>query len=313
MDIYNFDRRKSKDKEQLYKELCKIYEGKISRDKSKNIIIGNIEKADVIVTAHYDMFLDNISNKIVMFMKSDKIIVKIDNKKTFIKQAILLLLIGLVIVVPLLFIIILNIRTYIKTILCLVYIIILYWPFNYKNVKAHNDNSSGVDIALRFANKNKVAVVLFNNEEKGYWGARAFKKHNKIIIKDKLIINLDTVGDGELICLSPSNSVNQLCNKIIEENNMLGNIKVFETMLPGDHRVFANKNFNCIGVSRADYDGNVYYSKNIHSAKDNLFIQDTNCEYKLAENIENNLNNIEKLVKKIIDKWLKQNKKREET
>lgn len=47
--------------------------------------------------------------------------------------------------------------------------------------------------------RNKVCVVYFDNEEKGLFGSSFFAKKHKKIIKNKMLINLDCVGDGDNI------------------------------------------------------------------------------------------------------------------
>ena len=63
-----------------------------------------------------------------------------------------------------------------------------------------NDNTSGVAAVMSLASKysdGKAAFLLFDNEEKGLLGSKAFyKKHSKMM-ENKLVINLDCVGNGE--------------------------------------------------------------------------------------------------------------------
>ena len=72
----------------------------------------------------------------------------------------------------------------------------------FKNKRNVNDNTSGVATLFTLMAEykgNDAAFVLFDNEEKGLLGSKAFAKKHKEILKNKLIINFDCVGNGEHI------------------------------------------------------------------------------------------------------------------
>lgn len=66
-----------------------------------------------------------------------------------------------------------------------------------------NDNTSGVITlceiwaALSEEEKKRTALVFFDNEELGLLGSGAFRKRHKQELKDKLLINFDCVSDGD--------------------------------------------------------------------------------------------------------------------
>lgn len=69
-----------------------------------------------------------------------------------------------------------------------------------------NDNTSGVatvlSIATEMADKlteKGIACILFDNEEKGLKGSKAFAKQYKELQKGILVLNFDCVGDGDNI------------------------------------------------------------------------------------------------------------------
>ncbi len=69
----------------------------------------------------------------------------------------------------------------------------------FENKHNANDNTSGVATIfeiIKKRNDKKVAFLLFDNEEKGLLGSKAFNKKYANILKDKLVINLDCVGNG---------------------------------------------------------------------------------------------------------------------
>ena len=80
--------------------------------------------------------------------------------------------------------------------------IMMFGPANKHNV---NDNTSGVaavmELMLRIPEekRSKTAFILFDNEEKGMCGSGAYASSHKAVKKEKLIINMDCVGDGENI------------------------------------------------------------------------------------------------------------------
>lgn len=65
-----------------------------------------------------------------------------------------------------------------------------------------NDNTSGVATVMSLAaeiNDGRAAFILFDNEEKGLLGSKAYNKAHKSMLSDKLIINFDCVGNGDQI------------------------------------------------------------------------------------------------------------------
>lgn len=78
--------------------------------------------------------------------------------------------------------------------------IMMFGPANKHNV---NDNTSGVAAVMELMarmpeeQRGKAAFILFDNEEKGMLGSGAYAGKHKTVKKEKLLINLDCVGDGE--------------------------------------------------------------------------------------------------------------------
>jgi len=72
--------------------------------------------------------------------------------------------------------------------------------FGPANRHTANDNTSGVLTVLlameRLKEKRGVAFVLFDNEEKGLFGAQAFIKAHPQAAR-RFLLNLDCVGDGD--------------------------------------------------------------------------------------------------------------------
>ena len=78
--------------------------------------------------------------------------------------------------------------------------ILMFGPANKHNV---NDNTSGVAAVMELMGRipeeqrAKTAFILFDNEEKGMCGSSVYASSHKDVKKNKLIINMDCVGDGE--------------------------------------------------------------------------------------------------------------------
>ena len=73
-----------------------------------------------------------------------------------------------------------------------------------------NDNTSGVAALLTLLarlpkeQRGRVAVVLFDNEEVGLIGSTLFRRRHAHVMANKPLINLDCVGDGEMLLLAPN-------------------------------------------------------------------------------------------------------------
>lgn len=83
----------------------------------------------------------------------------------------------------------------------------LFGPANRSNA---NDNTSGVVTVLEIArtlpqlHRGKVCFVLFDLEEAGLIGSGSYRKAHKKQTGNQLVLNLDCVGDGDTIMLFPT-------------------------------------------------------------------------------------------------------------
>lgn len=172
--------------------------------KNRNLILGDVSNAKVILTAHYDTCTKLPFPNFIA-------------PKNFVAS----LLYGLMICLPLfiaLFLVDIVLAVFIQNYdlfalaSSLASIILFYFVFlaggpNPNNV---NDNTSGVSVLCELLSTlsadelNKVAFVFFDNEETGLLGSFAFYRKYRKEIKDKLVINLDCVSDGDNIMLVQS-------------------------------------------------------------------------------------------------------------
>ncbi len=167
---------------------------------SRNIVIGDIENADVIFTAHYD------TCAVMPFPNF------ITPKNIFI-YLIYQLLITALILIPAAVItsaaayftesFILTELTLFVTVFGMIALLII----GPANKHTANDNTSGVVSVLALAdligsdNGRRIAFVLFDNEEAGLLGSAAFAKRHKKIRVSTLVVNLDCVSDGDYIMM----------------------------------------------------------------------------------------------------------------
>lgn len=166
--------------------------------RTRNIVVGDPEKAKVLLTAHYDT---------CALLPFPNLMAPTSPLLFILYQLFVVAAIILVAVIP----------TAIVGLFCKDPVIIYYVfelslilfliqiMFGFKNKHTANDNTSGVITVTRFLenlpaeHRDKVCVVYFDNEEKGMFGSMQFAEKHKEAAKNTLMINLDCVGDGETI------------------------------------------------------------------------------------------------------------------
>lgn len=171
--------------------------------KHQNVVIGDPETAQAIFTAHYDtpagFFLPNFMtprNRVFKWVKQ-------------VGMILLFVFFGTIVGVPV-WLLTGNGRAgflagYVVYMLLAVGMLI--GPANKNNV---NDNTSGVAAVLEAmaripeGDRQKAAFILFDNEEKGLLGSKAYAKAHPAVKESGFVVNLDCVGDGAHILLISS-------------------------------------------------------------------------------------------------------------
>lgn len=167
--------------------------------KTRNIIVGDPNKAEIYLTAHYDTcavsFMPNF-----MFPTNPFFYI--------LSQAIMTVLIcffAWCFMVPFA-LFVENPDACIHSFSFAIMFMWLQLSFGIRNKHNANDNTSGVLTLLYIMKKlppdkkEKVCFVFFDNEEKGLFGSSFFaKKYSRS--QEKLLINFDCVGDGNNILL----------------------------------------------------------------------------------------------------------------
>ena len=176
-------------------------------DKSNNVVIGDVDNAKAIITAHYDTpAASPIPNLMIPANK--------------IKGALIHVLFPLAL--ALLSVLVAfgagKIFSLDNSVVVAIYLVLYFGVFFgstrlIPNKHNKNDNTSGVAAVMSLAadyHGEKAAFILFDNEEKGLLGSKAFAKKYKDIMRDKLVINLDCVGNGDNMIFIVKDTVEKL-------------------------------------------------------------------------------------------------------
>ncbi len=212
MDVLQqFPIRKSKKQKQAFRDAVQSYAAAIGYDSiiekgkmgAHNIILGNPETAEFLVTAHYDTpaampFPNLVTPCSFLPFLGYQLIVTV-------------LIFGMALIPGLLLVLAggsaeLASRLWLLS-LYLILGLMLVGPANQNNA---NDNTSGVVTVLETAKsmpenqRSKVCFVLFDLEEAGLIGSASYQKQHKKQTGNQIILNLDCVGDGNEIVLFPT-------------------------------------------------------------------------------------------------------------
>ena len=200
-------RRKDEEKEKFLeflseesKKMGLSYVAETTSDgKNKNFVVGDVEGAKVVFTAHYDTPARSIFPNIMIPR----------NLPLFFSYQFLPVILMLLVSLPISYLVgmvwLQDSRAYMLTFLALYYVLYFLMFRGPSNPKNYNDNTSGVATLLEIMRglsdeeKDKVAFIFFDNEEKGKKGSKAYFKDHESLMKDKLLINFDCVGNGETV------------------------------------------------------------------------------------------------------------------
>ena len=168
---------------------------------NRNLVAGDWETAEVILSAHYDTCAVLPFPNFIMP-----------------KNLLITVLYSLLICIPFFLIafgfnVLLSLVTddflvhYWTSLLLIIGLFILVFFLGLPNKHTANDNTSGVITLCELMERmpedmrKKVLFVFFDNEENGLLGSAFFRKLHKKEINDKLILNFDCVSDGDHILL----------------------------------------------------------------------------------------------------------------
>ncbi len=245
----------------------------------RNIVIGDVKRASVVYTAHYD-------TQPVMLIPNF-----ITPKNIFVYILYQLALVALLLVLPLS--VGLALRELVPALesssipiwvfLVLYYIELVLMMYGPANKHTANDNTSGVatvfGIMEEMHGSTDAAFILFDCEEQGLLGSRLFAKQNKEIMKDRLLVNFDCVSDGNNMLFVFKKGARDRVEEIKAAFAPSERIDcLYETkgvVYPSDQASFP------VGVGVASLNKTrrgLYYANKIHTSRDTVF-DERNIDY----------------------------------
>lgn len=300
MDILKvFPVRKSKKQKQALRDAVQAYlermEYPVKVDEglfgSRNLVIGDPEKAKYLVTAHYDTcarlpFPNLLTpfNPVLYMLYQFFIAVALALVPMMISilMGVVTLFAGALWVPPerALELGAASILVWYFGFLLLYVLSFIMVYFGLANKQNANDNTSGVVTLLEIARtlpenqRHKVCFVLFDLEEKGLWGSRSHRKAYKEATDHQIVLNLDCVGDGDHIRLFPTKNLKKDRKKLtslykacgyIGKKSILVHEKGFG-IYPSDQRHFPYG----VGICALRKNKYCYYLGRIHTRKDTI-------------------------------------------
>ncbi len=240
----------------------------------RNIVVGNPDGAKVIYTAHYDTcarlpFPNFLTPKnIGMYLLYNLAIILV----FFVIAFVLGVATGVVCAL-------LRLDITVGSLVArLVYfVLLLLLLFGPANKHTANDNTSGVTVlfgilkALPAEQRDKVAVVFFDQEEIGMVGSSVFAGKHKQVKKNTLLINFDCVSDGrDMMILTKKKAVpyTDLLAECFASNEDVEVDVTKKAFYPSDQSQFQK------GVGVAAFKktkGGMLYINRIHTKKDTVY------------------------------------------
>ena len=282
MDVFrDFPVRKTKKQKQAFREAvqsyaeqlgypCTVESGSLG---SRNLVIGNPEQADYLVTAHYDtcarLPIPNFLTPCNFWL-------------FLLWQVVLVLLILGVCILMGLGVGFLTGSGAIGSwcgylMIWAILALMLIGPANPSNA---NDNTSGVVTLLEIAKsmpgnqRKKVCFVLFDLEEAGLIGSASYRKAHKSQTDRQMVLNLDCVGDGDYLTLFPTKRLKKDRKRLTSLYKACGyfgkkSILVHEqgfSFYPSDQANFPYG----VGICALNKRGKTLYLSRIHTKKDTI-------------------------------------------
>ena len=252
--------------------------------KSRNLILGDVENASYIFTAHYDTYALLPFPNLV-----------------FTNNLIATIGYSVITVLPL-FILAVALGTFLMSLgappmvgvglMYLMMFLSLYMIYaGIPSKTTVNDNTSGVITLIELytsmneQQKAKTAIVFFDNEELGLLGSAAFSRKYRKLLTGKTIVNFDCVSDGDNICFLLRGDRASLADTIREcyaqaDKNLLIR-RPFNTFYPSDQSSFRNS----IGVCALHHCLLGYYIPRIHTKRD-VIMDRRNIEYLVSGSLK---------------------------
>lgn len=240
-------------------------------NKHNNIVIGDVSEAKVIFTAHYDTPAASVIPNIML--PANKVIGTVIHMIFPIAMALFSLLVAYAIG---------GVFGLDESGVIIAYLILYFASFYlatraFPNKHNKNDNTSGVATVLSLAcvtEGSNVAFVLFDNEENGLLGSKAFSKKYKELLKQKMVINFDCVGNGDQIIFIAKEEAEKLPEYDLLKSTLTSNEDFEIHHLPFKKSIgnSDHKSFPCgVGVM-ASRRGKIvkFFTGRIHTSRDTV-------------------------------------------
>ena len=282
MDVFrDFPVRKTKKQKQAFREAVQSYAEQLGYPCTvesgslgiRNLVIGNSQQADYLVTAHYDTCAR---------LPIPNFLTPCNFWPFLLWQVVLVLLILGVCILMGLGVGFLTGSGAIGSwcgylMIWVILALMLIGPANPSNA---NDNTSGVVTLLEIAKsmpgnqRKKVCFVLFDLEEAGLIGSASYRKAHKSQIDRQMVLNLDCVGDGDYLTLFPTKRLKKDRKRLKSLYKACGyfgkkSILVHEqgfSFYPSDQANFPWG----VGICALNKRGKTLYLSRIHTKKDTI-------------------------------------------
>ena len=278
--IHNHPVRRSEGQKAAFRESivsdlsARGYDAKAEKSggKHENVVIGDPMSAEAVFTAHYDTPATSIFPNVMI--PRARLLFYLYQFLPIIVLLALSLGIGYLVGEVLLH----SYEAFIISFLVLYYggYFLMFRTFENKN--NYNDNTSGVAAVLSIADaldtsmRGKVAFILFDNEEKGKKGSKAYFADHKTDMEKRIVINLDCVGNGDNIVFiaKPDAQKSDVYTKLTESFSSEDGYSVHffsskQADANSDHKSFP-AGIGCMACSRSRL--GVLYAGRIHTKRD---------------------------------------------
>jgi len=237
--------------------------------KHRNLVIGDVATAEVLVTAHYDTPAGSLIPNLMLPRNPGLSLLY----QLGIPVLLAFLSLGVAYGIT-------RALSLGQVVFALLYLLLYFGLFfglmrRGANPNNRNDNTSGVATVLTLlANApERVAYILFDNEEQGLLGSKAYRKAHPEATEHTLVINLDCVGNGEhLLLIAKENAeahrhYRTLCETMTDGNGMT--VHVFPAN--GSRLNTDYKNFPCgVSLTACRQAKAIFYTPYIHTVKDTV-------------------------------------------
>ena len=279
----NFQIRKTeKQKNRFIDFLCSRIDGvQIEQNKllsNRNLVIGDIQRARLIVTAHYDTcavlpFPNFLTPKnIPVYLLYNVLIAAVIWAIAALAGRLAFLLTA-------------NVWAVYSAVWITLFAFVFLLTAGPPNQHTANDNTSGVITlceilqALSGEEREKIAFVLFDNEETGLVGSALFKRKHKNEMRGKLLLNFDCVSDGDTLLFIFNKKARRNFGAFVKEAFADGEKEILfshaaSTLYPSDQLWF-EQNIGVAAFRRNRFLG--LYISRIHTRRDTVW-QEENIE-----------------------------------